>query len=415
MERLVRRLPTLSVRTQDVLIAGFVTLLQVQGTHAAIVVQEELDTGPTSVLGWMGNGLLMLGGLALLVRRRWPRAVFVVTALISVGYFGAGYPDGPGWLSLFVATYTVTAHGDGRRSLVFAANGLFVLFVGWVLTADLEPGDLGWLAFRIGATIMAAALGESVRSRRVIAADALRRADEAERTRDEVARRRVDAERLRIAREVHDTVAHAIAIINVQAGVTAHVLDKRPERARETLLTIEQTSARALREMRAILGVLRGDDDGPGPSLAALDELLAVARRAGLDVTVSGSVPAGTLPEDVDRAAYRIVQEAVTNVIRHAGPARVAVTLELGAGELRVAIADDGGELTDAPGPPVEPGRGLAGMRERCELAGGSFEAGPDGAGFRVSARLPLRRTSAEVAGDGTAAGVAAAPAGGAR
>ena len=394
----MRRLPTLSARTQDVLIAGFVTLLQVQGTHAAIVVQDELDQPAATALGVAGNILLALGGLVLLVRRRWPVPVFVVTGAISVAYFWAGFPDGPGWLSLFVATYTLTAHGDGRRSLVFAANGLFVLFVGWVLTADLQPGELGWLAFRIGATIMAAALGESVRSRRVIAADALRRAEEAERTRDEVARRRVDAERLRIAREVHDTVAHAIAIINVQAGVTAHVLDKRPERARETLLTIEQTSARALREMRAILGVLRGDDDGPGPSLAALDELLAVARRAGLDVTVSGSVPAGVLPEAADRAAYRIVQEAVTNVIRHAGPARVAVTLDLGADELRVAVADDGGDLTAAQhGPPVEPGRGLAGMRERCELLGGSFEAGPDGDGFRVSARLPLERAEMAV------------------
>ncbi|MBB5789976.1 sensor histidine kinase [Jiangella mangrovi] len=397
MERLVRRLPTLSARTQDVLIAGFVTLLQVQGTHAAVVVQDEFDRPAATALGLAGNALLALGGLVLLVRRRWPVPVFLVTAAISVGYFWSGYPDGPGWLSLFVATYTLTAHGDGRRSLVVAANGLFVLFVCWILAADLEPGELGWLAFRIGATIMAAALGESVRSRRVIAADAVRRAEEAERTRDEVARRRVDAERLRIAREVHDTVAHAIAIINVQAGVTAHVLDKRPERARETLLTIEQTSARALREMRAILGVLRGDDDGPGPSLAALDELLAVARRAGLDVTVSGSVPAGALPEATDRAAYRIVQEAVTNVIRHAGPARVAVTLDLAPGELRVAVADDGGDLTAAQqGPPVEPGRGLAGMRERCELLGGAFEAGPDGAGFRVSARLPLER--AEVA-----------------
>jgi signal transduction histidine kinase len=398
MERLVQRLPTVSVRTQDVLIAGFVTLLQVQGTHAAILANPDL-ADPLPVLGVAGHALLVLSGLSLLVRRRWPVPVFLLTGLISVVYFAAGFPDGPGWIALFVAIYTVTAHGDGRRSLVIVANVLTVLAVVWIATTDFDEAErIGWLAFRIGATIMAAALGESVRSRRVIAADAVRRADEAERTRDEVARRRVDAERLRIAREVHDTVAHAIAIINVQAGVTAHVLDKRPERARETLLTIEQTSARALREMRAILGVLRGDDDGPGPSLTALDELLAVARRAGLDVTVSGSVPAGVLPEATDRAAYRIVQEAVTNVIRHAGPARVAVTLDLGADELRVAVADDGGHLTVAQqGPPVEPGRGLAGMRERCELLGGSFEAGPDGDGFRVSARLPLERTEVAV------------------
>ncbi|RIQ26076.1 sensor histidine kinase [Jiangella rhizosphaerae] len=396
MERLVRRLPALSARTQDVLIAGFVTLLQVQGTHSAILADPD-PGAPFDVLGVAGNGLLVLSGLALLVRRRWPVPVFVATALISVVYFAAGYPDGPGWISLFVAIYTVTAHGDGRRSLVVVANGLALLTVVWIGTTDFDERErIGWLAFRIGATIMAAALGESVRSRRVIAADALRRAEEAERTRDEEARRRVDAERLRIAREVHDTVAHAIAIINVQAGVTAHVLDKRPERARETLLTIEQTSARALREMRSVLGVLRGDDDGsPGPSLGALDELLSVARRAGLDVTVAGSVPAETLPDAVDRAAYRIVQEAITNVIRHAGPARVTVGLELRDGELRIEVADDGGGLSAPAGPPVEPGRGLAGMRERCELLGGAFEAGPDGDGFRVRARLPLHRVEA--------------------
>ncbi len=397
MERLVRRLPTLSARSQDVLIAGFVTLLQVQGTHAAIMADPEELRGPFDALGILGNGLLMLSGMILVVRRRWPVPVFFATGLVSVAYFAAGYPDGPGWLALFVAIYTVTAHGDGRRSLVIIANGLAVLAVVWIATADFDERErVGWLAFRIGATIMAAALGESVRTRRVIAADAVKRAEVAERTRDEVARRRVDAERLRIAREVHDTVAHAIAIINVQAGVTAHVLDKRPERARETLLTIEQTSARALREMRAVLGVLRGDDDGsPGPSLGALDELVEVARRAGLDVTVTGSVPAGVLPDAVDRAAYRIVQEGITNVIRHAGPARVSISLEMLEGELQVTVADDGGDLPASAGPPVEPGRGLTGMRERCELLGGAFEAGPDRDGFRVSARLPLNRVEA--------------------
>ena len=163
-----------------------------------------------------------------------------------------------------------------------------MLATGWlVAAADIEPpAAIGWVFFRIGASVMSAALGESVRSRRVIAAEALERAELAERTREEEARSRVDAERLRIAREVHDTVAHAIAIINVQAGVTAHVLDKRPERAREALVAIEQTSSQALHEMRAILGVLRDANDGrvPHPGLGQIDELAAKARDAGLDI-----------------------------------------------------------------------------------------------------------------------------------
>ena len=150
-----------------------------------------------------------------------------------MAYFSLGYPDGPGWLGLFVATYTLTAHGDGRRSLVVAGAGIAILAVVWLIAdADIEPeAAIGWVFFRIGATVMSAALGESARSRRVIVAEAQERAERAERTREEEARARVDAERLRIAREVHDTVAHSIAIINVQAGVTAHILDKRPDRA----------------------------------------------------------------------------------------------------------------------------------------------------------------------------------------
>src|SRR5262249_16021616 len=153
------------------------------------------------------------------------------------------------------------------------------LSTGWLIaSAGIQPREaIGWVFFRIAASVMAAALGESIRSR---AAEALERARLAERTREEEARSRVDAERLRLAREVHDTVAHAIAIINVQAGVTAYLLDERPERAREALVTIEQTSAQTLHEMRAVLGVLRDSDNGrvPHPGLEQLGELTAMAR-----------------------------------------------------------------------------------------------------------------------------------------
>src|SRR6266487_1466474 len=286
MEHRARSFP-LRVVTQDVALALFVTVMQVQGTVARVAAEGA--PRPLTDLGNLGYALLMVSGLVVAVRRRWPVPVFVIAALASLVYYGLDFPDGPGWLGLFVALYTVAAYGDGRRSLVIAGMGTAVLAIGWLFAAaDIEPGGgaIGWVFFRIGASVMSVALGESVRSRRVIAAEAQERAELAERTREEEAHSRVDAERLRIAREVHDTVAHAIAIINVQSGVTAYLLDKRPERAREALETIEQTSAQALHEMRAVLGVLRDSDSGrvPHPGLGQVNELTAMAREAGLDI-----------------------------------------------------------------------------------------------------------------------------------
>ncbi|MEV5558494.1 sensor histidine kinase [Nonomuraea wenchangensis] len=393
----------LPMPAQEVLLALFITVMQVQGTmvrNAGEVVQR-----PLTDLGNLGYVLLIVSGVAVAVRRRWPVPVFLTTALASVVYYSLDFPDGPGWLGLFVALYTVAAYGDGRRSLMIAGVGTSVLAAVWlVAAADIEPSAaIGWVYFRIGASVMSAALGESVRSRHVIAADAQKRAELAERTREEEARARVDAERLRIAREVHDTVAHAIAIINVQSGVTAHVLDKRPEVAREALRTIEQTSSRALREMRAILGVLRDDDDDDGervpyPGLGQIGELTAKARAAGLDVEVEESAPGTPLPSAVGGAAYRIVQESITNVVRHVGPTRVTVALDPGIESLEIRVTDEGrraapGRHPGTPGP-AGPGHGIAGMRERCRLLGGELDAGPtpDG-GFEVRARLPLAPT----------------------
>jgi len=392
-------------------LALFVTVMQVQGTVARATVEGA--PRPLTDFANLGYALLVVSGLVLVVRRRLPVAVFVTAALASLVYFGLDFPDGPGWLGLFVALYTLTAYGDGRRSLVIAGAGITVLAVGWLIAAaDIEPrAAIGWVFFRIGASVMSAALGESVRSRRVIAAEAHKRAELAERTRDEEARARVNAERLRIAREVHDTVAHAIAIINVQAGVTAHVLDRRPEVAREALQTIEQTSSRALREMRAILGVLRDDDDGrvPYPGLEQIDELLAKARDAGIDVKLEQNLPAAPLPSAVESAAYRILQESITNVIRHVGPTRVTVALNPGVDALEIRVTDEGrrsgpghdpdrrhlpGQRVASTGGSATPGHGILGMRERCQLLGGGLDAKPtaDG-GFEVTARLPLTPT----------------------
>jgi signal transduction histidine kinase len=383
----------LSPQVQDGLLAVFVAWFQIQGTRM-VAVDQELAR-PLAEPAYLGYLLLIVSGLVLVVRRRWPVAVSAVTVACSVVYYTAHYPDGPTWVGLFVTIYTVMAQGDGRRSLQIVAAGKVVLITVWLVTADLQPFNAaGWVFFRIGGAIMAAALGESVRARRVLAAEAQERAERAEQTKEEEARRRVDAERLRIAREVHDTVAHAIAVINVQAGVTAHVLDKLPDEARETLLVIEQTSARALGELRSTLGMLRdaGDDRrAPTPGLNQVEELVGLARDAGLDVKLEVASAPVELPGATDQAAYRILQESITNAIRHAGPARVLVSITYGPADLELQVADDGHGPRDAGRGAGDAGRGIVGMRERAALLGGELTAGPGpGGGFRVRARLPL-------------------------
>jgi signal transduction histidine kinase len=213
---------------------------------------------------------------------------------------------------------------------------------------------------------------------------------------EEQARRAVDAERLRIARELHDVVAHTMATINVQAGVAAHVIDQQPDQAREALSAIKSASGDAMRELRGILNVLRQADDAehptaPAPRLEQLDGLIEGTTRAGLPTTLTVRGEPVPLPPTVDLAVYRIVQESLTNALRYAGPTRATVELSYLDDELVLEIADAGRGVRDAD--PVQgSGHGIAGMRERAEATGGRLEAGPrDGAGFRVRARLPLR------------------------
>lgn len=383
-----------AVRT-DVLLALVVTAVQVLGVH---VRGPDANERPITDLAGLGVLLLVVPGLALVVRRRSPGVVLAIAALCSGAYYLLDFSDGPGWLALFIALSTLTAYGDGRRALRIAAITITALAAVWLVAArDIEPAQaIGWVWFRIGAAVMSAALGESSRARQVILDEAVARAELAERSRDEETRARVADERVRIAREVHDTVAHAIAIVNVQAGVTAHVLDKRPDLARENLLAIEQTSSRALEEMRSILGMLRSGDDtrAPTPGLAEVDQLLERAREAGLEIDGHDAGPGlPAVPSAVGTAAYRIVQESLTNVIRHVGPTRVRVRVSIEADVLCVSVADDGPR--DDPAVPgaghSTPGHGIRGMRERCELLGGSLEAGHRVShGFEVRARIPL-------------------------
>jgi signal transduction histidine kinase len=247
--------------------------------------------------------------------------------------------------------------------------------------------------------ILAAAwlLGHFAHNYRAYAAGLEERTAELERAREELARRAVTEERLRLARELHDVVAHAMSVIAVQSGVGAHVADSRPGEVGKALAAIEVTSRAALTELRRLLGVLRQDGDpqaslAPVPGLANLEGLLAEVAEAGLAVRLRVEGAPAPLPAGVDLSAYRIVQEALTNVIKHAGPAHAQVTIRYRDREVAVEVIDDGRGVAAVAGDGGKgTGHGLVGMAERVAAFGGDLEVGPrPGGGFRVAARLPL-------------------------
>jgi signal transduction histidine kinase len=216
------------------------------------------------------------------------------------------------------------------------------------------------------------------------------RAEEAERTRDEVARRRAMEERLHIARELHDSLTHSISVIKVQAGVAAHLARKNGEEPSDALLAIQEASTDAVRELRSTLDVLRSDEDANGSGIDRLPVLVERARSSGLPTTLRIDGDARPLPAEVEQAAYRVVQEALTNVTRHAGRATATVRLTYAPDRLTVRVDDDG----SASGMPPVPGYGLIGMRERVTALGGRLLAEPGPArGFTVLAELPVNGT----------------------
>jgi signal transduction histidine kinase len=227
--------------------------------------------------------------------------------------------------------------------------------------------------------------------------EAEQRAEEAMRTREEMARRRAMEERLRIARELHDSLTHSISVIQVQAGVAEHLARKRGEEVPPALAAIQEAGADAARELRATLSVLRSTEDGDGSGLGQLENLVSRARAAGLPVTVTVTGAERPLPPAVDQAAYRIVQEALTNVSRHAGQAHTSVRLQYTSEALTVQVDDEGHDKgsTGSDGRTAGPGLGLLGMRERVSALGGRLQAGPrDVGGFRVHAELPAQAAS---------------------
>lgn len=333
--------------------------------------------------------LLVAGGL-LLWRKRHPVAVAFGTTAAAMLYLGAGYPYGPVFLTVAVACFNAIVMG--HRKAAWTAVG--VLWIGHVLVAHwlyqwLPPsgdpaapwGQEGVIAAWVAAIVAVSELARTRREQWV--------KERVERA--QAARRRADEERLRIARELHDVLAHSISVINVQAGVGLALLDTDPEQARTALTTIKAKSKEALGEVRQVLDTLRTPGDAPrapAPGLDRLPELVQQAASAGLNVEVEGEPP--RLAPGTDLAAFRIVQEALTNVVRHSGSRHARVRLDHGDGAtLRLRIDDDGPATgADAGGS----GNGLAGMRERAAALGGTIEAGArDDGGFRVLAVLPLK------------------------
>jgi signal transduction histidine kinase len=297
-------------------------------------------------------------------------------------------------IAILVAVYSVAAYGSRWVPLAGLA-GVEVALV----AVQRTPGRTGAVTLVINMGVVAAAwlLGHFAHNYRAYAGRLEERTAELERAREELARRAVTEERLRLARELHDVVAHAMSVIAVQSGVGAHIADTQPKEAAKALVAIEATSRAALEELRRLLGVLRQADEpqgelAPVPGLGDLDGLLAEVAKAGLAVRLRVEGRPAPLPAGVDLSAYRIVQEALTNVVKHAGPATAQVVVGYRDQEIRVEVTDDGrGAVTSVGDGRVGSGHGLIGMRERVAAFGGDLEVGPrPGGGFRVAARLPF-------------------------
>jgi signal transduction histidine kinase len=358
-----------------------VAVIQVVGTSFAQENQPDRAS-----LDPAAYGLLVGGPVALIWRDRYPAAVVAAVVGVTLLYLLLEYPYGPVFLSVVIALFTAIM--AGRRVAAWAgAAGLYFGHFGAIYGLDQHVEPLGqYLA--VAAWLLLVLVGsEVVRTRRD-------RSLATQRTREEEARSRASEERLRIARELHDVLAHHISLINVQAGVALHVMDRQPEQARTALTAIEAASREVLTEMRSVLSLLRRPEEAaplsPASGLARLDGVVAQARAAGIEVNTNVQGAPRTLPGPIDAAAFRIVQEALTNVVRHAGARAANLGFEYGDDYLTIEVEDDGA------GNPAGPftnggGSGIAGMRERVSALGGEFEAGPlPGRGFRVRARLPV-------------------------
>jgi signal transduction histidine kinase len=378
----LRRLLTHQLRPIDLLVLDTVAAL----ITAAVCVYAAIDmpqgAGPHEP-AWVSVVTGALIGLPLAGRHRWPISVAaVVTASSAVALLTAVIPDyaaaGPA-LAIAIAIYAVGLMVPDRRSMATAAGCLVGMAVVLAFAADglwNGAGAVGYAAVMIGPAWL---VGWMLRERRASAA----------RFRAQLVREAATEERLRVARDLHDVVGHTMSLIAVKASVAVHVAADRPQEALDALRVIETTSREALLETRRLLGMLRDEEPDPPPGA---DDLRALAERASAGgVQVRLDVPpdvfdGATVPDTIARSVYRIVQEALTNVVKHAAPAKCRASVTVGPDAVSIEVVDDGRR----PAGTIRAGHGLIGMRERAGLHGGSFEAGPrPEGGFRVSVRLP--------------------------
>ena len=371
-------------RVTDAAIAAAVIAIGVGGALAS--AHWHHGHAPAGVATYL---LLAVGGASLIARRRYPVGVLAVTLAVAI-WPGEANRAPLIWLALIVAFFTAV---QARQRAAAVAS----LVIGYV--ASIWPP---WLIGTSGHATAGFAVGLALGLLFLLAvAEVIRargqRSAALEHSRQEELRRRAGEERMRIARDLHDMVAHNISVINVQANTALHLMDRQPDRARSALVTINEVSKQALVELRSVLGVLRAVDESvpraPTPGLARLGDLADTAAAAGLALRVEESGPRAPLPADVDLAAYRIVQEALTNSARHSGGANATVRIAYRESTLVIEVDDDGALRSPGrpPGQPQGTGSGIAGMTERAAALGGTLEAGPrPGGGFTVRARLPL-------------------------
>ena len=354
------------------------TIFQVGGTFGASRNQtghRELDA--------LAIAIAVLGPPSLLLLFRWPRQVLAFVVVITATYLLRDYAYGPVIASLAIATVVTVVRGHRLAAWL----GLGAIDAAFVIQRLAYDHPWAWSGFSgvLAWSLLVLAVGEVVRVRR-------ERILASRQARAESSRRQANEERLQIARELHDVVAHHISLINVQAGVALHIVDRKPEQAQTALEAIKDASKEALVELRSLVGILRDVDDEaprkPTGTLASLDDLVERSGHAGLQVrkTIQGDVR--PLPSSVELAALRIVQEAITNVVRHAGASAADVVLDYGADSLSVTIMDNGSGFIWG----ATDGTGIIGMRERAETLGGSLDVGPGPVGgTRVRASIPLR------------------------